>query len=82
MIILTETRKIKVDVNIRMSDGWMSDIITGDLLESLGKRDDYPTMGTTDTPNRNGYYTSSTLDLSGCKLDYDVIPLYNKYRNE
>ena len=40
MIILTETRKIKVDVNIRMSDGWMSDIITEDLLESLGKRDD------------------------------------------
>lgn len=47
-----------------------------------GKSDEYPTMGTTDTPNRNGYYTSSTLDLSGCKLDYDVIPLYNKYRNE
>lgn len=40
MIILTETRKIKVDVNIRMSDGWMSDILTGDLIESLGKHDE------------------------------------------
>lgn len=40
IIILTETRKIKVDVSIRMSDGWMSGILTGDLIESLGKHDE------------------------------------------
>ena len=46
------------------------------------KSDEYPTMGNTDTPNRNGYYTNCTLDLSGCELDYDVLPIWNKYRNE
>lgn len=45
------------------------------------KSDDYPTVGTTEDVNLNGYHTNCTLDLSGCVLDYDALELFNKYRN-
>lgn len=47
-----------------------------------GKSNVYPTAGKSDTVNQNGYHTVSTLDLSGCKLEYDGMAIADKYRAE
>ena len=48
----------------------------------IGKRADKPTLGYTATANQNGYHTECTLDLSGAVLDYDGLPVLNRYRAE
>ena len=48
-------------------------------LCDVGKSNNYPTTGDTSTPNANGFYTNANVDISGAKLQYDVIPYVNAF---
>ena len=48
-------------------------------LCSVGKSNAYPTTGDASTPNANGFYTKANVDISGAKLQYDVIPYVNAF---
>ena len=48
-------------------------------LCNVGKSNAYPTTGDTSTPNANGFYTKANVDVSGAKLQYDVIPYVNAF---
>ncbi len=48
-------------------------------LCNVGKNNNYPTTGDTSTPNANGFYTKANVDISGAKLQYDVIPYVNAF---
>lgn len=47
-----------------------------------GKNNAFPTFGYTETANINGYHTEATIDVSGAVLDYDVLAILNKYRED
>ena len=49
---------------------------------SVMKRDDYKTVGTADTANKNGYYTSANVDIGGSILIYPLLDLVNGAREE
>lgn len=48
-------------------------------LCDVGKSNDYPTTGDASVPNANGFYTKANVDVSGAKLQYDVIPYVNAF---
>lgn len=48
-------------------------------LCNVGKNNNYPTTGEASTPNANGFYTNANVDISGAKLQYDVIPYVNAF---
>ena len=48
-------------------------------LRDVGKSNDYPTTGDASSPNANGFYTKANVDISGAKLQYDVIPYVNEF---
>ena len=48
-------------------------------LCDVGKSNDYPTTGDASVPNANGFYTKANVDISGAKLQYDVIPYVNAF---
>ena len=48
-------------------------------LRDVGKSNDYPTTGDASVPNANGFYTKANVDVSGAKLQYDVIPYVNAF---
>ena len=48
-------------------------------LCDVGKSNDYPTTGDASVPNANGFYTKANVDVSGAKLQYDVIPYVNEF---
>ena len=48
-------------------------------LCDVGKSNAYPTTGDASTPNANGFYTKANVDISGAKLQYDVIPYVNDF---
>ena len=48
-------------------------------LRDVGKSNDYPTTGDASVPNANGFYTKANVDVSGAKLQYDVIPYVNEF---
>ena len=48
-------------------------------LCNVGKNNNYPTTGEASTPNANGFYTKANVDISGAKLQYDVIPYVNAF---
>ena len=51
-------------------------------LCNVGKNNNYPTTGDASTPNANGFYTNANVDISGAKLQYDVIPYVNAFLAE
>ena len=48
-------------------------------LCNVGKSNAYPTTGDASVPNANGFYTKANVDISGAKLQYDVIPYVNAF---
>lgn len=48
-------------------------------LCDVGKSNAYPTTGDASVPNANGFYTKANVDISGAKLQYDVIPYVNAF---
>ncbi len=48
-------------------------------LCNVGKSNAYLTTGDASTPNANGFYTKANVDVSGAKLQYDVIPYVNAF---
>ncbi len=42
-------------------------------LTSVGKSEDYPTIGQADKANANGYLTEADVDISGAVLCYDAL---------
>ena len=69
----------KPDVsNSQNSDGTTNAAYVNSLCD-VGKSNDYPTTGDTSSPNANGFYTKANVDISGAKLQYDVIPYVNAF---
>ena len=69
----------KPDVsNSQNSDGTTNAAYVNSLCD-VGKSNDYPTTGDASTPNANGFYTKANVDISGAKLQYDVIPYVNAF---
>ena len=60
------------------SDGTTNAAYVNSLCD-VGKSNDYPTTGDTSSPNANGFYTKANVDISGAKLQYDVIPYVNAF---
>ena len=63
------------------SDGTTNAAYVNSLC-NVGKNNNYPTTGDTSTPNANGFYTNANVDISGAKLQYDVIPYVNAFLAE
>ena len=69
----------KPDVsNSQNSDGTTNAAYVNSLCD-VGKSNDYPTTGDASSPNANGFYTKANVDISGAKLQYDVIPYVNAF---
>ena len=69
----------KPDVsNSQNSDGTTNAGYVNSLCD-VGKSNDYPTTGDASSPNANGFYTKANVDISGAKLQYDVIPYVNAF---
>ena len=69
----------KPDVsNSQNSDGTTNAAYVNSLCD-VGKSNDYPTTGDASSPNANGFYTKANVDVSGAKLQYDVIPYVNAF---
>lgn len=64
--------------NSQNSDGTTNAAYVNSLCD-VGKNNDYPTTGDASTPNANGFYTKANVDISGAKLQYDVIPYVNAF---
>ena len=60
------------------SDGTTNAAHVNSLCD-VGKSNDYPTTGDASSPNANGFYTKANVDISGAKLQYDVIPYVNAF---
>lgn len=60
------------------SDGTTNATYVNSLC-NVGKNNNYPTTGDASTPNTNGFYTKANVDISGAKLQYDVIPYVNAF---
>ena len=60
------------------SDGTTNAAYVNSLCD-VGKSNDYPTTGDASVPNANGFYTKANVDISGAKLQYDVIPYVNAF---
>ncbi len=60
------------------SDGTTNAAYVNSLCD-VGKSNDYPTTGDASSPNANGFYTKANVDVSGAKLQYDVIPYVNAF---
>ncbi len=60
------------------SDGTTNAAYVNSLCD-VGKSNDYPTTGDASSPNANGFYTKATVDISGAKLHYEVIPYVNEF---
>ncbi len=64
--------------NSQNSDGTTNAAYVNSLCD-VGKSNDYPTTGDASSPNANGFYTKANVDISGAKLQYDVIPYVNAF---
>ena len=64
--------------NSQNSDGTTNAAHVNSLCD-VGKSNDYPTTGDASSPNANGFYTKANVDVSGAKLQYDVIPYVNAF---
>ena len=64
--------------NSQNSDGTTNAAYVNNLCD-VGKSNDYPTTGDASSPNANGFYTKANVDISGAKLQYDVIPYVNTF---
>ena len=64
--------------NSHNSDGTTNAAYVNSLCD-VGKSNDYPTTGDASSPNANGFYTKANVDISGAKLQYDVIPYVNAF---
>ena len=64
--------------NSQNSDGTTNAAYVNSLCD-VGKSNDYPTTGDAYSPNANGFYTKANVDVSGAKLQYDVIPYVNAF---
>lgn len=64
--------------NSQNSDGTTNAAYVNSLCD-VGKNNDYPTTGDASSPNANGFYTKANVDVSGAKLQYDVIPYVNAF---
>ena len=60
------------------SDGTTNAAYVNSLC-NVGKNNNYPTTGDASSPNANGFYTNANVDISGAKLQYDVIPYVNAF---
>lgn len=60
------------------SDGTTNAAYVNSLCD-VGKSNDYSTTGDASSPNANGFYTKANVDISGAKLQYDVIPYVNAF---
>ena len=67
--------------NSQNSDGTTNAAYVNSLCD-VGKSNDYPTTGDASSPNANGFYTKANVDISGAKLQYDVIPYVNAFLAE
>lgn len=64
--------------NSQNSDGTTNAAYVNSMCD-VGKSNDYPTTGDASSPNANGFYTKANVDVSGAKLQYDVIPYVNAF---
>ena len=64
--------------NSQNTDGTTNAAYVNSLCD-VGKSNDYPTTGDASSPNANGFYTKANVDISGAKLQYDVIPYVNAF---
>ena len=67
-----------VDSRSQNADGTTNAAYVNSLCD-VGKSNDYPTTGDASSPNANGFYTKANVDISGAKLQYDVIPYVNAF---
>lgn len=67
-----------VDSRSQNADGTTNADYVNSLC-NVGKSNAYPTTGDASTPNANGFYTKANVDISGAKLQYDVIPYVNAF---
>ena len=67
-----------VDSRSQNADGTTNADYVNSLC-NVGKSNDYPTTGDASSPNANGFYTQANVDISGAKLQYDVIPYVNAF---
>ncbi len=72
------TQPIQPTAGSQNADGTTNAAYVNSLCD-VGKSNDYPTTGDASVPNANGFYTKANVDVSGAKLQYDVIPYVNAF---
>ena len=72
------TQTVQPTAGSQNADGTTNAAYVNSLCD-VGKSNDYPTTGDASSPNANGFYTKANVDISGAKLQYDVIPYVNAF---
>ena len=72
------TQPVQPTAGSQNADGTTNAAYVNSLCD-VGKSNDYPTTGDASVPNANGFYTKANVDVSGAKLQYDVIPYVNEF---
>ena len=72
------TQPVQPTAGSQNADGTTNAAYVNSLCD-VGKSNDYPTTGDASVPNANGFYTKANVDVSGAKLQYDVIPYVNAF---
>ena len=72
------TQPVQPTAGSQNADGTTNAAYVNSLCD-VGKSNDYPTTGDASSPNANGFYTKANVDISGAKLQYDVIPYVNEF---
>ena len=72
------TQPVQPTAGSQNADGTTNAAYVNSLCD-VGKSNDYPTTGDASSPNANGFYTKANVDISGAKLQYDVIPYVNAF---
>ena len=76
--VTVPTQPVQPTAGSQNADGTTNAAYVNSLCD-VGKSNAYPTTGDASTPNANGFYTKANVDVSGAKLQYDVIPYVNAF---
>ena len=76
--VTVPTQPVQPTAGSQNADGTTNAAYVNSLCD-VGKSNDYPTTGDASVPNANGFYTKANVDVSGAKLQYDVIPYVNAF---
>ncbi len=76
--VTVPTQPVQPTAGSQNADGTTNAAYVNSLCD-VGKSNAYPTTGDASTPNANGFYTKANVDISGAKLQYDVVPYVNEF---